>query len=76
MTGHDSHADRIVDAVAAHAADHLMLPGGDLLVGAVRTALLVARIDIPVDDIPAEADRRIAKAARAAMATEYEEVPA
>lgn len=77
MTALETHADRVVAAVAAYAADRLMLPGGDLLVGAVREALLVARLDLPFGEVPDEADRLIEQAQRAAEAVEYREaIPA
>lgn len=77
MTALNTHADRVAAAVAAYAADRLMLPGGDLLVGAVREALLVARLDLPFSEIPAEADRLIEAARREQQAIEHgEAIPA
>ncbi|WP_219466919.1 hypothetical protein [Nonomuraea rhizosphaerae] len=68
-----THADRVVYAVAALAADYQMAQGGDLLARAVRAALLVARVDLPLDQVAAEADRLIEQARCEQMADEHGE---
>lgn len=71
-----THGERIAAALAAYIADRQMLPGGDLLPGALREVLLVACPDLPISEIPTKAERLIKQARREAQAFEHGETPA
>jgi hypothetical protein len=68
--------EQIVTALAGLVADLSPQPGGHLLEAALRTAVRIARPDVPARQVETVADDLVEQARRELMAAEYGQTPA